>query len=237
LVKISKRVTVVVAVITVIGFIIFLDALIFFPDAFKPPQSDSKLQVSNLQIIPSSDWHSSSITLTVTNTYNSPVTVIGSRANGVNFGYLKIEIPPGQSQEATLPLHNLVINNSTSYKTELVFTFEDGKYEVYSQSITPKKYAGSFIITGQSINGTSNSTKYSVTIQNTGNIPLVSAKCTIGIHEVSLPMQQNLMPKSSATFEAVIPFSFNKGTPFYVVLEAKFADGSTQSGTSSYQMQ
>jgi hypothetical protein len=37
-------------------------------------------------------------------------------------------------------------------------------------------YANSFIVNGQSLNATSNSTVYSVTLQKSGNILLVSLK-------------------------------------------------------------
>lgn len=54
-----------------------------------------------------SNWLSSNITLTVTSTYNSPLMVIGSKVNGVSYGYIDLEIPPGQTKNVALPLNNL----------------------------------------------------------------------------------------------------------------------------------
>ena len=139
--------------------------------------------MSSLKIDHGFDWLSSNIQLTVTNTYNSPITVIGSQINGLNFEYSQIEIPPGQTKNVVISLSGLKINNSTSYDTKLTFTFDDGQYEVYSANIIPPKYVRSFIITGQSMNATSDTIIYSVTIQNTGNIPLVTAKCILDDYE------------------------------------------------------
>ena len=186
MVKISKRITVLIAVISAIIFIILVNGFLLFPGAFTFPEGShggSKARGFQLKIEPSYDWQSSNLKLSVTNTYDSPITAIGSKLNSVNFGYEKLEIPPGQTQDVILPLNNLAITNSTKYDSQLTFTFDDGKYQIYSESIITKKYAGSFIINGQSLNATSNSTNYTVTIQNTGNIPLVSLKYTIGNYE------------------------------------------------------
>ncbi len=233
--RISKRVAVLIAVIIAIALVVLSACLFYFPDLFVLPQSASKMEIASVKIEHSSDWRSSNIILTVTNTYNSPTTVIGSKINGANFGYLKLEIPPGQTQDAVLPLNNLVITNSKTYDTQLTFTFDDGQYEVYSQTITPTKYAGSFMINGQSMNATSNSTIYSATIQNTGNIPMVSAKCTIGDFVTSIPLGQNLMPKSTTTLNFEVPFTFEKGAIANVTLEATFAEGSTMEAKTSYK--
>lgn len=233
--RISKRVAVLTGIIVAIALVVLSTCFFLFPDLFTLPQSASKMEISSIKIEPSLDWKSSNIKLTVTNTYNSPTTVIGSKINGVNFGYSKLEIPPGQTQDAILPLSNLVITNSPTYDTKLTFTFDDGKYEVYSQTITPTKYAGSFIINGQSMNATSNSTIYSATIQNTGNIPMASAKCTIGNYETSVPLGQNLMPQNTTTLNFAIPLTFEKGVIVNVTLEATFAEGSTMSANTSYK--
>jgi hypothetical protein len=236
LVKISKRVVVLVGIICAITLVIISTAYFFFPDAFTFPaiESKSKIEISNLKMEPTNNWQSSSIRLIVTNTHNSPITDIGSRLNGLNFGYLKIEIPPGQTQDVILPV-NLKINNSTSYDTDLTFTFDDGKYEVYSVFVTPTRYVGAFIITGQSLNVTSNTTTtYSVTLQNTGNIPLLKVKCVIDNYESLQTLPQNLIPKSTATLNFTVPFIPQKGSTYSVTLEATFAEESTFSTKTSY---
>jgi hypothetical protein len=236
LAKISKRVAVLIAVIVAIALVVFSTVLFLFPDLFTLPQTANKMEISSIKIEPSFDWKSSNIKLTVTNTYNSPITVIGSKINGANFKYIEVEVPPGQTQDVVLTLNNLVITNSPTYDTKLTFTFDDGQYQVYSESITPKKYIGSFIINGQTMNATSNSTTYSATIQNTGNIPMINAKCTISTYEKSIPLEQNLMPKSTTSLNFEIPVTFEKGTTVNVTLEATFAEGSTMAANTSYKV-
>jgi hypothetical protein len=233
--RISKRVLVLIAVIIVIALVVLSTVLFLFPDLLALSQSANKIEIASVNIEPSSDWKSCIIKLTATNTYNSPTTVIGSKINGVNFGYSKLEIPPGQTQDAILQLSNLAITNATTYETKLTFTFDDGQYQVYSQTITPKKYAGSFMINGQSMNATSNSKIYWATIQNTGNIPLVNTRCTIGDYETSITLGQNLMPQSTTTLNFAIPLTFEKGVIVNVTLEATFAEGSTMSANTSYK--
>jgi hypothetical protein len=91
------------------------------------------------------------------------------------------------------------------------------------------------MINGQLMNATSNSTIYSATIQNTGNIPLVSTRCTIGDYETSIALDQNLMPKSTTTLNFAIPLTFEKDAIVNVTLEATFAEGSTMSANTSYK--
>jgi hypothetical protein len=235
LVKIGRRAKVLLPTVTAIALVILITAFILFPDLFTLPvsQKESKMDVADLTIEPSYDWHSSNIRLNVTNTYNSPITEIGSRLNGVNFGYIKLEVPPGQTQAVVLPI-GLKVKNSTNYYTKLTFTFDDGQYEIYSASLSSKEYVSAFIITGEYLNATSNSTSYTETIQNTGTIPLVSAKFTIGNYESSLFMNQNLMPKTYTTLNATIPEIPQKGETYNVILEATFADDSTFSEQSTY---
>jgi hypothetical protein len=235
--KNNKSIVVLASISCAIIFVIILTVYSFFPDAFVFPQSknrSSNLEISNLQMEPAFNWLGSNIKLTVTNTHNSPITVIGSRINGLNFEYSKLEIPPGQTKNDIVPLNNLKINNSTSYYTQLTFTFDDGQYEVYSANITPTKYVSAFIITGQSLNATSNTTTYSVTIQNTGNIPLLKIKCVIDNYESLQTLKQSLIPKSTATLNFTVPLTPQKGSTYIVTLEATFAEESTFSATTSY---
>jgi hypothetical protein len=125
--RISNRVVVLIAVTSAIALVVLLTAFFLVPDLFTLPQGENKIEIASVKIEPSSDWKSCIIKLTATNTYNSPTTVIGSKINGVNFGYSKLEIPPGQTQDAVFLLNNLAITNSTSYETRLTFTFDDGK--------------------------------------------------------------------------------------------------------------
>ena len=91
--------------------------------------------------------------------------------NGVSYGYIDLEIPPGQTKNVDLPLTNLAITNSTVYDAKLTFTFDNGQYEVYSAAITPEKYAGTAVIDKITYRMT-NETLISITFHNSGNIPL-----------------------------------------------------------------
>ena len=198
----------------------------------------NKFDVTDLRIEPSSDWKSSQLFFTVTNVYDSPITVIGSRLNGVNFHYIDFELPPGQTKDGTIILSGLNIRNSSSYDVKLTFTHDDGQYSSYTQTITPKKYSAGFMILDSNLNSIdSNSAVYYVELQNTGNIPMVSAKILIDNYQVSLPLEKWLQPKDIATLDTSISLPIQKGITWNIELEATFAEGSTFSASESYTFQ
>ena len=198
----------------------------------------NKLDVTNLRIEPFSDWKSSQLFFTVTNVYDSPITVIGSRLNGVNFHYIDFELPPGQTKDGNIILNGLNIQNSSSYDVKLTFTHEDGQYSSYSQTITHKKYSPGFIIMDANLTITdSNSVVYVVELQNTGNIPMVSAKILIDNYQVSLSLEKWLQPKDKITLDTSISLPFQKGTSWNIELEATYAEGSTFSATNIFTFQ
>ena len=198
----------------------------------------NKLDVTNLRIEPSSDWKSSQLFFTVTNVYDSPITVLGSRLNGVNFHYIDFELPPGQTKDGNIILDGLNIQNSSNYDVKLTFTHENGQYSSYSQTITPKKYSPGFIIMDANLNITaSNSVVYIVELQNTGNIPMVSAKILIDNYQVSLPLEKWLQPKDKITLDTSISLPFQKGITWNIELEAIYAEGSTFSANNIFTFQ
>ena len=231
--KISKRVAVLAVVISIIALIVLVNIYVFVPDVFRLPEDLGRIKVSNLKIEPSANWHGSNISLTVTNTYTSPVTVVGSNVNGVNFGYIKLEIPPGQTQDTNLPLNNLAITNSTAYDAKLTFTFENGQYETYSKVITPQKYTATAVMDKIAYSMT-NETFVSITFHNTGNIPLTAAKIILGNYETTLPLTHALKPTESAVFEnQTINGIFQNGINYPAKYEFTFAEGSVFYATNT----
>ena len=212
--------------LTVVGFFLFLDK----------PKTPEIVQILNLNIDHGSDWSYCYLNFTVTNLYNYPVTIIGSIVNRLNYGYSNITIPSGQTADESLILPHLVITSQTNYNTTLAFTFSNGQYQDYSQSILPPKYIGAFYITAQSLTETSpNSTVYSATIQNTGNIPIISANYTIGNYEASMPLYENLMPNQNVVLngQPILSSSIQTGLTYSTTLQVKYADGSTGSVLNS----
>jgi hypothetical protein len=229
----KKKITL-IAIGVVIALILALTVgLLFFREKPKTPEI---VEVSDLNIDHGSDWSYCHLNFTVTNLYNYPVTIIGSIVNGVNYGYSNLTVPPGQTQDESITLLHLVITSSTNYNTTLAFTFGNGQYQLYSQSILPPKYVGSFFITDESLNVTSsNATIFSVTIQNTGNIPIVSANYTIGSYQSSLPLYGNLMPSNIAVLDGqpILSSSLQIGLTYSSTIQVSYADGSTSSAQTS----
>jgi hypothetical protein len=206
------------------------------------PTPFSKLDVTNLKIDTSSDWSKCYVSFTVYNRHNSPIIAIGQIVNGVNYGYTEHTVPPGQTVDESLAISQLKITNSSNYQIIITFTFDDGYYEDYSQTVYPPKYAGAFSITNQSLTlKEANSTEYSIEIQNTGNIPVTSANFTITnasnivVYQSDLMSLGNLMPSKTKTITSQpIPYStFQNSSTFSTIVQVKFADGSTQSTQNS----
>jgi hypothetical protein len=230
--ELKKKIIVLAATIIISAVLIFANWFLFFGgESFFP----GKLEVSDLKIDHSNDWSSCYIRFSVSNFHNSPITTAGARVNGVNYDYSNLTIPPGQTQDASINLNDLIITSSPNYDIEITFTFNDGQYQTYSESVLPPKYVGGFNFNYQTLNVTaSNNTVYSVEIKNTGNIPIVSAKYTIDNYESSLPFHGDLMPKNAATFNnQPIPIPFQKGAAYLIIYQVTYADRSIDSARIS----
>jgi hypothetical protein len=194
-----------------------------------------RIEASNLRIDTSPDWSKCYVYFTVNNRYNSPIVAVGSVVNGINYGYSNITIPPGQTVDSSLSLPKLFITNSTSFNTKITFTFADGQYQDISPSLIPPKYLGSFLTSNESlIFQQTNRLFYSLIIQNTGTIPIVSANYTITtqsnaiVNQSSLIINNYLMPNQIRAINgSFMPSaSFQTGASYTVNLQAKYADGS-----------
>ena len=79
----------------------------------------------------------------ITNNYNSPITNVGILVSG---GYNDVQeflVPPGQAQEFSTRLandHSIAVlgGNGEPCTVKLTFTFADGKYTSYSQTVIPR---------------------------------------------------------------------------------------------------
>lgn len=149
--------------------------------------------------------------------------------------YSNLTVPSGQTQDESLILKNLVITSSTNYNTTIAFTFGDGQYQVSSQNVLPVKYVSSFFITDESLIVTPfNNTVYDFNIQNTGNIPIVSANYTIANYQFSHNFYENLMPTNTVLLsQPIYSTSFQTGSTYSISLQVRYADGSTSNAQST----
>jgi hypothetical protein len=216
--------------------------LLFFQEHSNPTNPFSKLEVTNLKIDTSSDWSKCYVNFTVYNSHNSPIIAIGQIINGINYGYSDITVPAGQTVDESLAVQNLKITNSSSYQIILTFTFDDGNYEDYSQTVYPPQYVAAFSIFMEYFTYKEpNSTEYSVTIKNDGNIPIESANFTISNEDHMVIYQSDSISlghtmgslEEELTSQPIPYSSFQSSYIIYITVQVKFADGSTQSTQSS----
>jgi hypothetical protein len=232
-----------IAISVVLALILVLAIwLLFFQEHSNPTNPFSKLEVTNLKIDTSSDWSKCYVNFTVYNRYNSPIIAIGQIVNGINYGYSDITVPAGQTVDESLAVQNLKITNSSSYQIILTFTFDDGNYEDYSQTVYPPQYVAAFSIFREYFTYKEpNSTEYSLTIKNDGNIPIESANFTISNEDHMVIYQSDSISlghtmgslEEELTSQPIPYSSFQSSYIIYITVQVKFADGSTQSTQSS----
>lgn len=124
----------IVIVATVIALAVII-SILFFPLITQP-----KIEVTNLYIqFANPGW---ALYFRITNSYNSPITNVGYLIVESGFTDVKaFQLPPGQTQDSSNLLRNenaiAVLSDSQSCTVKLTFTFADGKYSTYSQTVTP----------------------------------------------------------------------------------------------------
>jgi hypothetical protein len=229
----KKKFTVIATAIVLVIVLGFAIAFLAFQGNFSI-NGNKNAKVSELKIDHSADWLNCYLYFAVTNLHNSPLTTIGSRVNGVNYGYstlqTSLQVPPGQTQNESLLLQNLVITKTSNYEVELTFTFDDGQYQVYSQSISSEKYVGAAFITNESFIVWVNETVLSLTIQNTGNIPITNIQYTTENITSAFSMKSDLMPKNTGVFKSeLFGYIYRIGDLFPVTFQVTYADQSTTS--------
>jgi hypothetical protein len=196
----------------------------------------TKVKIVNLHFSPSNDWKSTIASFTITNLYNSKITVIGSEVNKANYGYSEITLPSGQTRNATVNLNGLVITKSSNYAVTLTVTFDDGQYEIYSQNYTPYKYVGSVFLETSVLQLIDEKAFLSLTAKNTGNIPLSRLNITVNSVGTSVGLIQFISPEEFLNLDMrPIDGTFNSGTSYPVQYTFIFADESTIIATSTLQ--
>lgn len=224
---------VVLALIT--GFVLFGQNSSFFD-----PQ---KFEVSNMRltyefnIAPALGGSPQAIIgFTVRNLHNSYLTTVGLTIDGVNYGLSTLQVPPGQTQEESLPLNNLALSSSKTYSTKLTFTFADGKYQTYSGSYATPQFKGQATVTSVSLTLSTYLYNFHVEIQNTGNLPITEAK-----YRFFNGFEQSLVPLYALPGETLsggetlsnLSGSLVEGSAYPVTIQLTYFDGSTSTINTS----
>jgi hypothetical protein len=168
---------------------------------------------------------------TVRNLYSSSLTTVGITVDGVNYGMSTLQIPAGQMQEESLSVKNMVLSSSTTYAVGLTFTFADGSYQTYSGSYTTPQFKGKAQVTRSSLilSGLLQAPSFSLTLQNTGNLPITSAKYWVQNYqfESSLPIAGALMPGETVTGGWSLLITYEVGQAYSVTVQVTYIDGTT----------
>jgi hypothetical protein len=130
----NKKIVIVATIITIITLAIIISVFIF------PLITQPKIEVTNLYVqFANPGW---ALYFRITNDYNSPITNVGYSLVESGFTDVKsFQVPPGQTQDSNNFLGNdhsiAVLSDSQLCTVKLTFTFADGKYSTYSQTVTP----------------------------------------------------------------------------------------------------
>jgi len=215
-----------IAIITVIivGTVVF----IYFQKTKYIQVSDVKLGYSYSLV------SQTAVTFTVRNLHSAYILTFGVDIDEKHYGPFPLlpQLPPGQTGEYTCPIQGLVIASSKTYSIKLTFTMADGKYETYSCSYTTPQFKGQAQITDVSLTLGPFLSVFSVTIENTGNLPITKATYKVAnkyegafwIGEFS-----PLMPGKTANtgWTGLSALLFQVGNTYSVTIDITYIDGST----------
>jgi hypothetical protein len=182
------------------------------------------------------------VDFTVTNRYNSYLTTVGLTVDEANYGFSAIEVPAGQTQDECLSLGNEILYSSTTYNVRLTFTFADGTYQDYSSSYTTPVLKGQAQVTSAYLTLDTSLAMFSLTIKNTGNLPITSAKYVVDDNpnfQSSLPVYPTLMPDQTVTsgMQLSVSWGFQAGMAYPITIQITYADGSTSTIQTSVTAQ
>jgi hypothetical protein len=139
------------------------------------------------------------IKFAIRNLHNSYLTTVGLSVNSVNQGLQTLQVPPGQIQDESISLKNVALSSVTAYPIEMTFTFGDGSYETYSGSYTTPQFRGQAQVTHSSLTVGPFLANFQIEIQNTGNLPITSAKFFVeGYQFETIIVASPLMPGETA---------------------------------------
>ena len=216
--------------ITIAAFVLGLlvvGALDSFPTA-------QKITLSNLTIDHSFDWSGSVLGFAVKNDYTSPIASVDLNLNQVDYGNFDAAVSPGEAQNESLALQNLIITSAKNYTVELDFVFVNGQHQDFNQTILPPNYVGAAFIDSESLNIVSSGASYFLTISNTGTIPIDSLTYATGNFQSTLSMTQPLMPRTTAVFDnqPVSGGMYQSGSAYVFTIQVTYSDNSTSYITS-----
>jgi hypothetical protein len=229
-------------IIATMIFLVLITIVAFI--ALKGSLSNPMAEVTNMQLAYgqqtimgfSTGVTSPVLTFSVKNTHDSYLTVMGLTVNGIDYGQQPLQIPPGQTQSESSSLTNLALSSGANYQVKLTFTFADGKYETYSEACAAPQFRGDAQITTLSLTAQSGGfglfSSYHVEIQNTGNLPITSATCTIQGYTWELTLVTSGMPllpgKTANTGWGGIMTNHEAGKSYSVSIPITFQDGSSK---------
>jgi len=173
------------------------------------------------------------INFTVRNLYNSYVSTVGVTIDGADYGFSALQVNPGQTQEASIPLNNLTLSSSKTYDVKLTFGFADGQYQTYLGSCTAK---GQATVTSISLivytMGSSNIGHFNLVIQNTGNLLITETKCRLGGFDPILS-DYYVLPGETLGFAGNFPLNTLPSASYPVTIQLTYSDGSTSTINTS----
>lgn len=201
--------------------------------SFLNPQ---KFEVTNMILTYGSQAYSSFqsfIVFTVRNLDDSYLNTVSVTIDGVHFGLSTLQLPPGQTQEKSLPLNNLVLSSSKTYGITLTFTFADGKYQTHSGSYTTPLFKGQVTVTSLSLTLFTYLYDFHVKVKNTGNLPITMAKYRFfnGFEQILSPMYA--LPGQTLSGGESLWNSLVEGSAYPVTIQVTYLDGSTSTINTS----
>lgn len=181
------------------------------------------------------------INFTVRNLYNSYISTVDVAIDGADYGFSTLQVNPGQTQEASIPLNNFTLSSSKTYDVELTFAFADGQNQTYLGSYTTPQFKGQATVTNISLiayfTGYYNVGHFDLVIQNTGNLPITEAKC---VFWVSDPILSNYyaLPGEKLGFSGNFRLdTFPAISVYPVTIQLTYSDGSTSTINTSVTAQ
>jgi hypothetical protein len=174
------------------------------------------------------------IDFTVKNIYSSNLSAVDLAVDGTDYGYSALELLPGQTQNVSLSLKNMNLTSSETYSVKLTFKFADGKYQSYSQSYATPQFQGQAQVVSSSLTLGHLLVEFSLTMKNTGNLPIANINCTIANRYQALFLIKGgaVLPGDAITGGWSGAYSsvgavFQAGTAYSVAIQLTYAGGST----------
>jgi len=168
---------------------------------------------------------------TVKTLHNSYITYMGLSVNGVLQGFQDLQIPPGQTEDESISLKDVILSSAKTYHIEITFTFKDGSTQNYSGDYTTPQFKGQAQILSSSLQRSEfNNTEYyfGIELQNTGNLPMVSANCSIegcpwstGLYVMYLKTDMSMKGGG-----LLLDYGWEDGKAYSVTVQVTYFDGS-----------